>query len=122
MRRIPAILLLVVFSLPLIGPAAWAQTDPQVPECCRRLGRHHCTVPAADSQSAGGPAWQPAVEKCPYFPALPTSPAGSKAALRGASRTVAADTGTLFARVGGDSVRFDLRILNSHRKRGPPTA
>jgi hypothetical protein len=122
MRRIPAILLLLVFSLPLIGPAAWAQADPQVPECCRRLGLHHCVLRSAGSQPDAGAKWRPAAEKCPYFPALPTSPAGSKAALRSISRTLAAAPAVLLSRFDRGSVRYCLRLSDSHFKRGPPLA
>jgi len=122
MRRIPAILLLVLFSLPLIGPALWAETDPQAPECCRRLGRHHCALRGTDSQPDGGIEWQPAFEKCPYFPALPTSPAGSGAALRSTSRTFAVAPVVVPANFDCSGIRYDFLLCNSHLKRGPPLA
>jgi len=122
MRRVPAILLLMVFSLPLIGPALWAQPDSNVPECCRRLGLHHCIQRGADSQTAGGAKWQPSMEKCPYFPSLPTSPAGNKAALRSASRSIAATLATVLVLDDRESIGHGFRFSSSHLKRGPPLA
>ena len=40
MRRVPAILLLAVFSFSLISPALFAsETESNLPACCRRDGK-----------------------------------------------------------------------------------
>lgn len=66
MRRACACLLLLVFSLPLIVPAlASVPDDSQLPACCRRDGKHHCTM----SMGVNVPSrYRIAQEKCPFSP------------------------------------------------------
>jgi len=45
MRSILATLLAVGFSSSLIMPALVADSESQLPVCCRRLGSHHCAMP-----------------------------------------------------------------------------
>jgi hypothetical protein len=64
-RRALATLLLAVFSFSLISPAVFAaRPDDNLPACCRRAGKHHCssTTPAESS----GPALKAAA--CPSWP------------------------------------------------------
>ena len=54
MRRVSAVLLLSVVSLPLIGPAISARdVESKLPSCCRRDGTHHCAGMAKPSESSG---------------------------------------------------------------------
>jgi hypothetical protein len=58
MRRALAMVLLTLFSLPLIAPAfALAPDESQLPACCRRGGKHQC---ASSSYVVS--------EKCPHCP------------------------------------------------------
>jgi len=67
MRRISAILLMALFSFPLIGPMVFTQdADSKLPACCRRNGKHHCAQMAAQAESSSGPALQTA--RCGFFP------------------------------------------------------
>ena len=77
MRRALATLLMALFSFSLISPAVLAP-DPEsnLPECCRRGGKHHCAMMAMQSESPSGPSVQPG--RCFFFPdaaAIPGSPA-----------------------------------------------
>ena len=71
-RRLLSILLLAIVSLPLISPllALGATGERSLPACCRRNGKHHCTMVAArygdPSQSKHTLITPP--EKCPYAP------------------------------------------------------
>jgi hypothetical protein len=67
MRRALAMLLLTLFSLPLIAPAfASSPDDSQLPACCRRGGKHHC---AMGMEMGGIPSrFHVVSEKCPYSP------------------------------------------------------
>src|ERR1041384_748053 len=69
MRRTWAILLLALFSFPLISPAVLASdARAKLPACCRRDGQHHCTATA----STGGPGLQAA--RCFSFPSAKAAP------------------------------------------------
>ena len=66
-RKVLAIALLTLFSLSLIPLSAFA-SDPEagLPTCCRRNGRHHCSL--ATQGSSSGPALQ--ASPCSFFPGV----------------------------------------------------
>ncbi|MEO6982326.1 MAG: hypothetical protein ABI072_04340 [Edaphobacter sp.] len=70
MRRLLSISLLLLFLLPLVSPLfATTLTEANVPACCRRNGKHHCTMGTAlQPSSAHAPGLQPITlrETCPY--------------------------------------------------------
>jgi hypothetical protein len=75
MRRTVASLLLGLVSFPLIAPLLLADTDSDLPACCRRDGKHHCSMGLGSVGSAetsmtdresSGPAVNPIRPKCPY--------------------------------------------------------
>ena len=69
-RRLLAISLLFLFSLPLISPLLGDDAEASLPACCRRSGKHHCEMPdasTATSRSGAGAVH----EKCPFTPAAP---------------------------------------------------
>jgi hypothetical protein len=70
MRRAPAALLLLVFSLPLIAPLLVSAPDEsQLPACCRRDGKHHCAMAMAGMTLRNIPSRFTVVsEKCPCCP------------------------------------------------------
>ncbi|HZY64241.1 MAG TPA: hypothetical protein VFE38_17115 [Edaphobacter sp.] len=70
MRRFLSISLVLLFVLPLVSPLfAASAAEANLPACCRRNGKHHCTMLSVEKQSADR---SPAVhspslrEKCPY--------------------------------------------------------
>jgi hypothetical protein len=65
MRRALASLLLVVLSLPLFAPLLIANALAELPACCLRDGKHHCSMGGAASSDADGLHFQ---AKCPLFP------------------------------------------------------
>ncbi len=71
MRRILAISLLLLFALPAIAPlfALGSNSDANLPACCRRNGKHHCSMSmemARALSSTTQAAAQPM--KCPLYP------------------------------------------------------
>jgi hypothetical protein len=70
MRRVPAALLLLALSLPLIAPLfAFGADESELPACCRRNGKHHCAMNMATMALASVPSRYLVVsEKCPYSP------------------------------------------------------
>lgn len=75
MRRALASFLIAVFSVPLVAALAFVDTGSNVPACCRRNGRHHCSMP--DPQNSGAPAFSALPSKCPLFPNANNGPAQS---------------------------------------------
>jgi hypothetical protein len=73
LRRLLSILLLAVFGMPFISPlfAMTAKAESNLPACCRRNGKHHCTmgVTVRSRLTNQSPEFQAPLEKCPYCPA-----------------------------------------------------
>ncbi|WP_083345753.1 DUF2946 family protein [Terriglobus roseus] len=73
MRKLLAILLLVVFGLPLASSlfALTPRSEASLPACCRRAGMHHCTQMAQqDEQPTDHRHVSVLQEKCPCCPAV----------------------------------------------------
>ena len=74
MRRALASLLLAVIGLPLITPLLLADLRPELPACCRRDGKHHCSHMQPDVRSAERPGFAFTAPRCPLFPkAIPVA-------------------------------------------------
>ncbi len=76
-RRALAVALLGLFSFSLIAPSVFA-SDPEagLPACCRRNGKHHCTVMGGASQGTG-PALH--ASPCNFFPSAARATASPNA-------------------------------------------
>ena len=73
LRKLLAILLLVVFGLPSASSlfALTPRSEASLPACCRRAGMHHCTQMAEqDSQPTDHRHVSMVQEKCPCCPAV----------------------------------------------------
>jgi hypothetical protein len=114
-------LLLVLISFSLIGPAVFADSESRLPECCRRLGLHHCTgKPEADGRPSSGPLFQHVTTKCPEFPAGPVvAPDGSAPFLTVVPGLVASPAGHILRAYQSDTPLRDLFLL-CNQKRAPP--
>lgn len=118
MRRVLALLLLALFTFPLIAPVFAEDAEWQLPACCRRDGKHHCAM--FSNMETQGPAVQAIRPNCPYYPATTAFPAkGNFAILRNLQ--------LIFASVrAGPAVpaRMEAQYRNpfsrSRQKRGPP--
>lgn len=68
MRRAPAALLMLVFSLVLVSPLLISgPDDAQLPACCRRDGKHHCAMAGMTLQNIPS-RFVVVSEKCPCCP------------------------------------------------------
>src|SRR5580704_13571707 len=81
MRRALASFLLLVFSFPLIAPAVLAGAESNLPECCRRGGKHHCAMRTDNAPSAQDVAFRSTQPRCPSYPGALTTPAGRYVAI-----------------------------------------
>src|SRR5450755_3964892 len=94
MRRVPAILLVILFSFSLIGPALLVDADSNLPACCRRDGQHHCRLMgrsmgglmARETAPAPGAAVDAPHVHCPFFPSGGALVPDGRAVLPAASR------------------------------------
>jgi hypothetical protein len=70
-RRVPAILLLALFSFSLLmetlSATYRADSSAYLPECCRRAGKHHCSVASSGDADSSGPTFK-AQPHCPMYP------------------------------------------------------
>jgi hypothetical protein len=71
MRRILAISLLLLFTLPMAAPlfALGSSPDANLPACCRRNGKHHCMMSMEMMQAMlSGTQLRAIPMKCPLYP------------------------------------------------------
>jgi hypothetical protein len=119
MRRAFAILLVLVFSLPLIAPAfASAPDEWQLPACCRRDGKHHCAMKMEVGNIPS--TFQVVSEKCPYSPfnhGPLTLPHAFAAPADSAFSTPASGTAAI---VREAEAGYRISADRARHKRGPP--
>ena len=74
MRRLLSILLLAVLGMPLVASVFAAGQDPEagLAACCRRNGKHHCSMGQQASEALPGQSasFQAPAARCPYCPRL----------------------------------------------------
>jgi hypothetical protein len=113
-----AVLLMVLFSFSLIGPAVFASdADSKLPACCRASGKHHCGVTANQAE----PGSSVVAAKCPFFPAANGVPANPTVSLPGISRTILAGLVSLSTSRPRTDVLCRISYSRAGQKRGPPT-
>jgi hypothetical protein len=124
MRRVPAILLVSLFSFSLIAPALFVDAETNLPACCRRDGKHHCGMTARDAadmaEAPSGPAVDALHAKCPLFPHATAVVPSPEAALLSACQP--GGISILSQAVSPAPVHAGYRASysRSHQKRGPP--
>ncbi len=126
MRRVSAILQVFLFSFSLLGPALLVDSESNLPACCRRNGKHHCGMTAAEMADMAqtppsGPAAGARRAKCPFFPSggavLPHPGAALLAAPQQASVSTVGQTAAPPHAGRAYRISFD----RAHPKRGPPS-
>ena len=120
MRRTIALALTVIFSWTLIAPIFGPGAGANLPACCRRNGKHHCTMRGMGQFGSGQKGFTSVSEKCPCPPASTCAvhspvfkPEARKAFHSQAIRRPAPAPRS-------DALR-DISFLRSHPKRGPPS-
>ena len=124
LRKLISILLLVVFSFPLVSTlfALQGDADASVPVCCRKNGKHHCMMNIAERANSAQTETQfsAPVERCPYCPRAITAahidvmtPSMSASIF---SSLVSHPTGT-----AQTETKWRIAHDRSRQKRGPPS-
>ncbi|MGA2889304.1 MAG: hypothetical protein ABSE51_14740 [Terracidiphilus sp.] len=119
MRRTIAISLMMLFSWTLITPFLAPGIGAHLPACCRKMGKHHCTMGMTGQLSGSQRGIAAVSEKCPCCPASArvTHPPTYKHEAVGAF--YAADTFHT-APASQTQARCNTLSPRSHPKRGPP--
>jgi hypothetical protein len=120
MRRALALFLLLVFSFPLIAPALLADALSNLPECCRRGGKHHCAMGLDDGESGQGSAFRSTQPKCPCYPGALATPMGEYAATLKSSVAIPGALVSHPAIQVQTEAGYRISLGRSAQKRGPP--
>lgn len=123
MRLLLAITMVVLFGFPMAAPLFGLDAASNLPECCRRNGRHHCdggmVSNTGESAISSVSSFSTIAPKCPTWPkstAAPWPHTLGSLALR--------STGTpLYAHPGSTpqtEARYRVAFTRSRQKRGPP--
>ena len=122
MRRALSFVLLFVFSLPLISPvlALVAESDANLPVCCRRNGAHHCMRTMHSTETSGsGVSFSAIPEHCPAFPAVVTPIRHGDLSLHTAALIFAGIVSHPTIKPQTEA-RARVALDRSRQKRGPP--
>ena len=121
MRRILASLLVVLVGFSLIPAAAFASNaESKVPACCRRDGKHHCSLAAGAAGSESNSGLSLRAARCPSFPTAKAVPAHQSAGLPGISRVTFAGFVSQFLFSARTETRSQISFSQAGQKRGPP--
>ncbi len=119
MRRISAVLLLVLFGVSLLAPAFASEADSNLPACCRRAGKHHCSMAARSGSPQNGPGFA-ANTVCPLYGQ--TSAMQSEPLLTFGPHAVSFQIPQIVYAGGATRSQPDLSAFRAkaHLQRGPP--
>jgi hypothetical protein len=122
MRRAITSLLLALLLSPTAMLFVAGTGESDLPACCRRFGKHHCSYagPSAESQSSG-PSFKALQTKCPVYPNGVTLSVGSKfvPALASTSKTAIDLSGEQL--LAAQSLQHvPTAVFDSAQTRGPP--
>jgi hypothetical protein len=119
MRRALASLLLALFSFPLIVPILRADAAPSLPSCCRREGKHHCSM-GSETATQEAPALAPVQAKCANYPAASGVPFRGNLAFANNSLSICASLVTYPSVEARMEAQYRVSFSRTRQKRGPP--
>lgn len=128
MRRILAILLLVVFGMPFVQPifalaGSGSVSDANLPACCRRDGKHHCAMPMGERMAMSRSqdrAFRAPAEKCPCCPASIAPVSHSDLFTAPTAQAIYASLISHPSGIAQTRSRWRIARERSRGKRGPP--
>jgi hypothetical protein len=123
-RRLLSLLLLAVFSLPLLLPALALAQGPEsnLPACCRRNGAHHCSMSEQEMTALlNGTRASAPRPHCPNYPVAITALRHVDLATPKAAPALASVVGQSALLFPSDT-RTRLTLDNTHLTRGPPAS
>ncbi len=123
MRKLLSLLLLAVFSLPLLLPALALAQGPEsnLPACCRRNGAHHCMMSAQEMAALlNGTRASAPRPHCPNYPIAITTLRHVDLATPKATPSLASVVRRSAMLIPSET-RTRLAVDTTHLTRGPPT-
>jgi len=125
MRRAISSLLLAVSAFPAIAPLLLPNIVSDLPACCRRDGKHRCSMSSIDAENAlvdqsSGSAATSNSPRCPYYPASITVFGERSISPAANSEAIPVSLGSQPAMERWIEARR-VSFSRSHHKRGPPT-
>lgn len=120
MRRLLASCLLALFSLSLIPPALLANPESQLPPCCRKDGKHGCSMRKNTATDFSGLSLQSNISTCPLYRQGSPAPAASSFATVPPTHDTAELLFTHPAPIAQTDLYYRLSFNRASQKRGPP--
>jgi hypothetical protein len=121
-QRSAAILLLVWFSLSLIPPTLFADADSTLPACCRKSGKHHCSMAeSAPQQQPRGVVMRSVRAKCSLYPAAGAIPVAGKASTPRLATRFFVDVVSHPTAHAQSEAQYRVSFSRTRQKRGPPS-
>jgi hypothetical protein len=117
MRRALASLLVVLFSFSLILPILRADAASSLPSCCRRAGKHRCSM---GSESTSQEGLSPIQSKCSNYPAAMAIPGDWNVAFLKNSTSIGAFLLSYPCVAARMEAQYRVSFSRSRQKRGPP--
>jgi hypothetical protein len=115
-RRISAIVLLAMFSFSLIASAALNTSESNLPECCRKGGKHKCVM---STDARDSPGMRSMAEKCPSPPGRGETLVPGAEPVRQSVAVVAVTSHP--AGIVQTEARYRASFSRTRQKRGPPS-
>jgi hypothetical protein len=124
MRRLITIALLLILGLPMLSPLlAASASGSALPACCRRDGKHHCSMPSMRTSSNEDGAtrrFTSIQERCPFCPSS-IQLFGSHIDPPYLAETVALPFPSTFAlSLAQTEAHYRISSDRARHKRGPP--
>jgi hypothetical protein len=120
MRRAFASLLLALFSFPLILPILRADDASRLPSCCRREGKHHCSMGPTTAETADFLALDAIRPRCSNYPATSAVPGNWNVAFLRTSTSICTSLLNYPAVEARTEAQYRVSFSRSRQKRGPP--
>jgi hypothetical protein len=124
LRRLLSIALLAFLGLPFVTTlyGATAESESNLPACCRRAGKHHCAAAIHEHSlaSVDDKGFRAPRETCPYYPASLLTPHHPDSGLAPAAAAFAAIVSHPTVQAQTESWARIARE-RSRNKRGPPS-
>jgi hypothetical protein len=117
LRRLLAILLAALFTLPFVTPLLAQSREANLPACCRRAGAHHCQMAAIPTTGTHLLAHNSC---CPLYPRAITSTHPNPLA-NPAAQTDLTPVNTRPNAIPQTESRRRIARERTRQKRGPPT-
>jgi hypothetical protein len=113
--------LLLFFNLPMVSPlfALAANSDVNLPACCRRNGIHHCNMQMQRAASSGA-AFSGIPTKCPAYPRPATLVRITHAQVN-AEAIAFITPGSVLTIKSRAQTSSKISTKSAHPKRGPPS-